>query len=56
MQRPEFSGARLIMADVNRRGSTVRDERRWVELPAEHRVTSRYRLAPVDVTSATMAP
>ena len=31
MQLPEFSGARLIMADVNRRGSTVRDERPWVE-------------------------
>ena len=63
MQLPEFSGARLIMADVNRRGSTVRDERAWVEPSPRpraggpgQRVTHRYRLAPPDVTSATMGP
>ena len=33
---PEASGARLIMADVNRRGFTVRDVRPWVEPAGEH--------------------
>ena len=64
MQFSESSEARLIMADVNRRGSTVRDERPWVEpsgsTPVAPWVTldfaCRYRGAQPDVTSATMAP
>ena len=51
------------MADVNRRGSTVRDERAWVEPSPRPRWAARatcrpadIACAPPDVTSATMGP